>query len=91
MLSRPVFGHVTGPVTEARVRLTLKKRPLTYKGVTIRPRGESWQVDFGELNAHRMQRSCRVQKDAMLAIGTHVAKPDAQEANQRGGALIFMI
>lgn len=45
-----------------------------YRGRTIRRRGESWQVDFGERNRKRTQVSFKTKPDAKLAIDAFLEK-----------------
>ncbi len=43
-----------------------------YRGVTIRRRTNSWQVDFGTTNGKRVQRSYPTKQDAKEAIDDHL-------------------
>ena len=50
----------------------MTKKSQTYRGVTLRLRGTSWQVDFGTANGARKQRSYGSKQDAKRAIDDHV-------------------
>ena len=49
-----------------------KARVTKYRGKAIRPRGESWQVDFGTREGRRIQRSLGTKADAKIAIDQYV-------------------
>jgi integrase len=45
-----------------------------YRGNAIRPRGQSWQVDFGTREGRRVQRSFTTKADAKIAIDQYVGQ-----------------
>jgi integrase len=61
----------------------MEKGNQTHKGIKIRSRGKSWQVDFGTIQGERRQRSYKTRKEALLAIDAHVERLKIHEANQR--------
>lgn len=54
-----------------------------YKGHTIRVRGASWQVDFGERAGKRIQRSYKTKQDAKNAVDAHLEDRRFEEIDQR--------
>jgi integrase len=50
------------------------KNASKYRGVTIRRRTNSWQVDFGSTNGKRVQRSYPIKQDAKQAIDDHLER-----------------
>jgi integrase len=63
---------------------------LIYKGLTIRHRGQSWQVDFGTRDGKRVQRSFKTKQDAKTAIESHVEERRLEKIdNQNRRVAIF--
>ena len=54
-----------------------------YRGRIVRPRGQSWQVDFGTQNGQRIQRSFPSLDDAKIAIDEFVDQKALQRIDQR--------
>jgi len=49
-----------------------KRKPQIYRGMKIRPRGGSWQADFGTKAGKRDQKSFGSLDEAKQAIDTHL-------------------
>ena len=60
------------------------------KALTIRHRGQSWQVDFGTRDGKRVQRSFKTKQDAKTAIESHVEERRLEKIdNQNRRVAIF--
>ena len=49
-----------------------RRKIQIHKGVKLRPRGKSWQVDFGTRNGRRNQKSYPTLEEAKTAVNDFI-------------------
>ena len=60
-----------------------KSKITKYKGVTIRQRGLSWQVDFGTSEGRRIQRSFNTKQEAKNSVDSHLEERRLENIDTR--------